>query len=196
MNRKTLFLLILFFLAVNVLVAQLKKVRFVDKVGDTITGYGRLYETEYNEMFEFKDNPLAKPRTYYLYNIKFYEFIDDYEVEQIQISSGRPLSASVLYRGEVSLYKYSTAASSTPTWGANGVMMMHSGGSLDYYIKKDTESRATHVKTDLGFGKSFRKTAMEYFKDCEELVEKLKKREFKSKHLIEVVYFYDKKCNQ
>uniref|UniRef100_UPI003305A725 hypothetical protein n=1 Tax=uncultured Croceitalea sp. TaxID=1798908 RepID=UPI003305A725 len=200
MNTKVIFCSI-FFLVANSVTAQSRKVRFVNKVGDTLVGYGRIFETEYDEIFEFKETPLAKTKKYYLYNIDFHEFFDkdDFELDEIRIGGGTEgvVSASVLYRGKVNLYMHEIKHLSYADFGVNGIIHRGGGTSQNYYIKKDKDPVPVFVygKSTLSFGKSFRKTAMEYFKDCDELVEKIRKREFKRKHLIEIVYFYDKKCN-
>ena len=199
LNFTSILILLICFMYSNLGLAQSEKVRFVNKAGDTIIGYGRIIQTEYYEVLEFKENPLAKIKRYYVHKLKKFEFIDDYDYEHIRFGkSKKPLSVRVIYRGKVNLY-----AEDLPRFMMNQSNMsnqsyapMFIGGNTIYYLKKDIDSVATHIKTNFAVGKSFRKTAMEYFKDCSELVEKLRKREFKRRHLLDVVYFYDKKCHK
>lgn len=70
--------------------------------------------------------------------------------------------------------------------------------NISYYIKRDSESEITI----LGGGtiwENFKREASEYFKDCPELVDKIKKskKDFtkKVKDLKNIVAFYNLKCN-
>lgn len=70
--------------------------------------------------------------------------------------------------------------------------------SISYYIKRDNEN----IITILGGGtiwENFKREASEYFKDCPELIDKIKNSEKgftkKEKDLKNIVRFYNSKCN-
>ena len=57
------------------------------------------------------------------------------------------------------------------------------------------EGKKPEVFSRLSLTKSFRKKAMDYFKDCSVLKNKIDKKEFKREDLQEIVKFYNSSCN-
>lgn len=67
----------------------------------------------------------------------------------------------------------------------------------DFYIGKNESSLVDFIGANsIAVGrKNIRKGLIKYFKDCRELVKKLKNKEFKNKDIIKVIEFYNEKCN-
>jgi hypothetical protein len=76
-----------------------------------------------------------------------------------------------------------------------GIQVGHHQPDYFHLARRTNEKIATLLATDIGFesGKNrvFRKLASEYFSDCEELVERLKNKEFKYKDIPKVFFIYN-----
>ncbi len=79
--------------------------------------------------------------------------------------------------------------------GINGMSMM-AMDVVDYYVKRPNDSAVTHITTTGAFSSAdFKKVATTFFADCTKLIEKIHNRKFKSRHIKDVVKFYNEKCN-
>ncbi|TVZ55251.1 hypothetical protein OD91_0497 [Lutibacter sp. Hel_I_33_5] len=68
---------------------------------------------------------------------------------------------------------------------------------IDYFLNKKTEDKLTLIGSKGNFlYKNFKKTASKYFGDCPTLVNKIQSKEFKLKHLPEILEFYKNNCNK
>ncbi len=68
---------------------------------------------------------------------------------------------------------------------------------IDYFLYKSTDKTLIHIGSKGNFlYKNFKKTASKYFEDCPELVEKIKLRKLKLKHLTEILNFYNINCSK
>ncbi len=101
----------------------------------------------------------------------------------------------VLAEGKVIVYEAisrvnnSTFNTHTGNWGNN-----YSYEYVNMYIKREDEKIASN-EFFVNIFKSFKKTAKRYFLDCTELINKIDNDDFKKKRLIEIVEYYNTKCN-
>lgn len=81
--------------------------------------------------------------------------------------------------------------------GYSGGGMMMGGGYYsisNYYVKKDNDKEVTHLGSTGLFSKNFKKAASSYFSDCPSLVAKIQHKEFKKRHIEEIVAYYNTNC--
>ena len=122
----------------------------------------------------------------------------DYEY-QYKIIKGRTKGKFKLLKkiilGKASLYliEHETYISSS---GAGTFSNSITYNGADYYIGKNTSSLVEFIGANsIAVGrKNIRKGLITYFKDCKELVKKLKNKEYKNKNIIEAVEFYNNNC--
>lgn len=87
----------------------------------------------------------------------------------------------------------------------NGVLMkvlkegkcdlyVHQFQYLHYYVLRSGEKIATPIYLKQIISNNFKKTALEYFKDCENVTDKIKKKEFWKKNIPEMVEYYNNNC--
>ncbi|WP_127139645.1 hypothetical protein [Flagellimonas marinaquae] len=82
---------------------------------------------------------------------------------------------------------------------SSSFIMNGMGGNLrstsTFHIKRENEEFATYY---VAFGyipkNSFKSVVLEYFKDCQHLINKLEKKEFKKKHYFEIIEYYNNNC--
>ncbi len=120
----------------------------------------------------------------------FYIDDDDYVTsEQNSKPIYIPYLLEVIIKGKVNLY---LKENTHTNMGANG-MMTGTSTSYTYYVSREDSDIVTVIAylNTLNIGKSFKKIAMKYFNDCPELVEKIKIKEFKKRHIKEVIKFYN-----
>ena len=83
----------------------------------------------------------------------------------------------------LSLYKLVTY---TPAIGPDNVFD-------EFYLQKEGEGFVTEIVSLHPFA-GFRKKAIKYFKDCNDLSEKIRKREFTKNSIDRIVVYYNSKC--
>ncbi len=105
----------------------------------------------------------------------------------------KPILMEVIEEGNVNLYKKSSYGLKF-----NGINIYKDGVSpnADYtfssalYVKRANEESAT----ELTF--SFKSRSLRYFSDCQIIIDKIKKREFKADTITEMVYYYNDYCGK
>jgi len=66
---------------------------------------------------------------------------------------------------------------------------------ISYYIGNYNDYKVRHLYTKgLPFSKSFKKSMIEYFKDCKDLIEKVKNKEYTKEDIFEVIEYYKNNC--
>ena len=87
----------------------------------------------------------------------------------------------------------------------NGVLMkllkegkcdlyVHEFQYLHYYVLRKGEQIATPIYLKQIISNNFKKTALDYFKDCNEVVKKIKTKHFTKKNISKMVDFYNSNC--
>lgn len=97
----------------------------------------------------------------------------------------------IYYRDKIERYY---APSPMPNGNMSSVPM---GGSYSYtnsYVRKPWENEATYLASTSWLSGNFKKTASNYFADCPALVAKIQNKEFKKRHLKEIIDYYNTKC--
>lgn len=97
-----------------------------------------------------------------------------------------------ILNGKVSLFIATNNAYAKPFSAGMGRMPYQ---TETHYVKRVDEEAASQLGSNEIFGKSFRKAALQYFSDCNLVLEKIESREFIKAKIIELVDFYNKKCN-
>lgn len=123
-----------------------------------------------------------------------YGFLEKYIYVKPGKYAKKPKLMEVIEEGTVNLYKESDlgynvgigVSASKSTIGAAPTVTY--GFSTTYFVKRKSEAFAT----DISF--SFKSNSSRYFSDCKALVEKIKKREFTEKDIVDIVYYYNDYC--
>lgn len=101
----------------------------------------------------------------------------------------------VVTKGKLNLYAKTASGYMAGPPMAGGMTMGHYYSISNYYVSKNTDINADFLtSTGILFGKSFKKSASEYFKDCSKLVEKIQNKEFKKRDIEKIVEFYNEEC--
>ena len=99
----------------------------------------------------------------------------DVTLEFVRISERNGTLMRVLKKGKCNLY-------------------VHEFDYLHYYVVRDGEQIATPIYLKQIISNNFKKTALEYFKDCKEVTNRIKKKEFWKKNIPEMVEYYNNNC--
>lgn len=90
--------------------------------------------------------------------------------------------ANVITEGKVNLYKIHIIPNNKYSWFNN-----------HYYVRRNNEHQPYLISKDEGMkDKQFKKRVAKYFDDCSELVEKTNNGEYRTKHIVVMVKFYNK----
>ena len=65
-----------------------------------------------------------------------------------------------------------------------------------YYVLRNEEQIATPIYLKQILSNNFKKTALNYFKDCRKLTEKIKTKEFTKKNISKMVDYYNSTCEK
>jgi len=191
MKEKLLFLSFLF--TISNFFAQSYKADLIFKDGDTIQGYGTI--TKRNEI-EFKVAPEDKADKWNYEIVKgviFHDLNTSKEFEYVKLNRKQmPVLLELIYRGKVNLYQHSYTYFTSSSFSFNnfnglGDRRQHKGATL--YVKRDHETIATNLAG------RFKKKCLEYFKDCQEIVEIFNSRRYLKYSIEDVVVEYNTFCS-
>ncbi|MCF6308507.1 MAG: hypothetical protein L3J09_11190 [Flavobacteriaceae bacterium] len=92
--------------------------------------------------------------------------------------------------GKASLYLRTQTSMGAPT----GMGAPSTNTNTSFYVLKDGQSIAKYIKgNNIAYGK-FKTNALKIFSDCNSLVTKIKNKDYKRKHLEDIVTFYNENC--
>jgi hypothetical protein len=173
--------------------SQLNPSKVVLKTGDTITGIlGKLK----SKSFKYKVHPTAKAKEIDFSEIDFVQFkysnnkISTFKFFQTT-DKDRYIAVKPLVIGDVELYGDNRSVSST---GAGGIPLSQT--VVDYYIKRQEESKLTTLGFWNSFTTSLKDKIIMYFKDCNKVIEKIKDKEFRMRDGLEpIVEYYNENCS-
>ncbi len=129
--------------------------------------------------YSFKDN---------LKSIDYYDSFDNlYKLEYVKFESNKNPKLMFIMRGDflklysMTLFRYN--------------VRVDTGVRRDLYLKKENEDVATYFFSR-GYitKKSFKKVVLEYFNDCQSLIEKINNKEFTKIEYLEIIDYYNDKC--
>jgi len=63
-----------------------------------------------------------------------------------------------------------------------------------YYVLRKEEQIATPIYLKQILSNNFKKTAMQYFKDCDKVLKKIESKDFTKKNISEMIDFYNSNC--
>ena len=182
----------------EILIAKKSEAKLVFKDVTVLKGLGELKGTAF---VKFRKNKKAKARKYHfgvLESIQLYseEFAKTYVYLPVKKKNKYKVLEEVVV-GDISLYKIVIergAPMGVGFGGGIGMGMSMGSVSIKYYLRKKGEKEVTHItSTDL-FSKNFKKAATAYFKDCPDLVKKIKTKEYRKREIRNIVEFYNSKC--
>ena len=99
----------------------------------------------------------------------------DVELRFVRISERNGILMRILKEGRCNLY-------------------VHEFNYLHYYVLRDGEQIATPIYLKQIISNNFKKTALEYFDDCKEVTDRIKKKKFWKKNIPEMVEYYNNNC--
>lgn len=76
----------------------------------------------------------------------------------------------------------------------NCELYINAGNYIHYWVKRKNEPIATILYMKQILHNNFKKAAIDYFKDCPSLIEKVKSKKFTKKNIKEMVVFYNTEC--
>lgn len=221
MSRTVVLTFLIAVLCVSFMNAQKRLSRITLKDSTVLEGYAKFVNE--GKSIEFGEEKRGKTRAYSFDEIEQVEMMKGAERKTytyIQvINQGTVKLAEVLISGRLNLYRFSyesegwrvsntdfsTQNISVP--GPNGSISVPIGGPVtpdmvwsrqsfkDYCVRREDEEMARYFK-DTAIGASFKQMGSFYFQDCQELVTKIKKGEFKLRKLSEIVAFYNANCEK
>lgn len=184
---KKIFVITLFLFSTT-LISQ-EKASLILRNGDTLNGYSYARETLQSIKFQKeKDSKKVKYNYKQVKRVLFRNQIFDYKV--IEGIRSTPRLYKLMKPGKVSLYRFDF----TRTSNFNNFSM--SNEVVEYSVCKNYSDLVTVFNASgLGIERSFRKKAAKFFKDCPELVEKIKSKTWRMKNIPEIVDYYNNNCS-
>ncbi|WBX70482.1 hypothetical protein [Tenacibaculum retecalamus] len=198
--RKKILLLIMLFTLLNAY-SQYKETKVFYRNGTVEKGFAKFLFLSSNLKFKKSKTQKAPEILTYKEVDKFIIYNRGEHTEyQHKIVNGKAGSKllKVKTRGKIDLFYEVRKSGAAPMGGATGGMNFSIGVSSSsevYYISKKDSPFATKLFHLLDPSKRiFKKIIPEYFGDCPELIEKIKKKEYKKRHIVEIVDFYNNQC--
>lgn len=160
------------------------------KDGDSLNGYAMIK----NEKIKFRLSLDDKPDTWdeeSVYKVEFYGFniIKTY-VYMKPNKYEKTRLFELLVDGEVSLYLegFSHFVNTSPNMPGSSQIV----DKVYNYVKRKTDEYPTCINC---FPlESWKKKTLVFFKDCPNLIKKIKSNELREIHLVDIVYFYNDYC--
>lgn len=193
---RTSFLFLLFFFCLHFTNAQYRTCELKLKTGETLQVLGKL---KGSHEFKYKKFAKDKPKKIHFSEIEYVKLVETrnkirtFKYFRIARENKSRIMEEVIV-GDVSLYIISVAGvgmMSQPGFP----MMMDSGESVSYYVKRPHNTEVILLEEPASTGKRFRRVATAFFADCKALVEKIKNKEFKAKHIEDIVRYYNEECD-
>ncbi|UOY08634.1 hypothetical protein L0P88_08785 [Muricauda sp. SCSIO 64092] len=189
------------FLFMALCLGQKTRAELLFKDGAQLKG---LAELSPSKTIRFKEHPMAK-RQWYTFNevdtLKLYYDIEPTIYVNLQVKNKiLPKFLEIAQKGKKVVAYHETSIgymvpAAFPNGGFDGVTntgRFYKVGSS--YLRKTNEKEAIHLGSNQLFTKNFKKAASNFFADCPELVNKILDKEFKRKHLEEIIAFYNNQC--
>jgi hypothetical protein len=103
----------------------------------------------------------------------------------------------VIKSGRVNLYKETFSNVANQLNGGFGTSYTFTSTKVTYYLSTDTDGKniAFSLRRGNTYSKRFKNITNKYFKDCEDLVDKIKTRSYFGRYEIEsIVDYYNETC--
>lgn len=221
MGRTVVLSFLIALICVSFVNAQKRLSRITLKDSTVVEGYAKFVNE--GKSIEFGNEKRGKTRAYSFNKIEKVEMMKGAERKTYTyirvINQGTVKLAEVLISGRLNLYRFSYesegwrvfnsgfSAQNISVPGPNGSISIPLGGPVtpdmvfskqsfkDYCVRREDEEMARYFK-DTATGASFKQMGSFYFQDCQELVTKIKKGEFKLRKISEIVTYYNANCNR
>jgi hypothetical protein len=201
MKKTILLFLICCFVGSSFAIAQKDATTIYFKDGTKLQGLAKLINGDQVKFKKFKGD---KAQKYHFENLEQVVINDREEASTyiyLETREGYFNVVRELEIGKVSLYVLEQTSYSAPMFvgGANGQMnMMHANyyDIKNLYVRRGISGEVIHLGSNQLFSKNFKNAASAYFLDCPILVEKIQNKEYKKKHVRDIVNFYNLKCNE
>ena len=109
----------------------------------------------------------------------------------IKYSKSKSDLMTEIISGKASLYLRSQVSMG----GSTGLGAPSTNTNTSFYVLKEGQTIAKYIKgNNIAYGK-FKTNALKIFSDCKSLVTKIKNKDYKRKHLEEMVTYYNENCN-
>lgn len=201
MKKTFLLVLICCFVGSFFAIAQNDAATIYFKDGTKLTGLAKLINGDQVKFKKFKGDKVKK---YHFDNLAQVVINDREEASTyiyLETREGYYNVVRELEIGAVNLYVLEQTGYSAPMFvgGANGQMNIAHGSYYDIknlYVRRGVSGEITHLGSNQLFSKNFKNAASAYFSNCPVLVEKIQNKEYKKKHIRDIVNFYNLKCNE
>ncbi|SIQ03179.1 hypothetical protein [Maribacter ulvicola] len=199
MNKSTLLVLISCFIGTFITIAQNNAATLYFKDGNKLQGLAKLIHGDQVKFKKFKGDKAIK-----------YDFED---LEQVVINDREKPSTYIylettkgyfnivreLEIGTVNLYVLEQTGYAAPMFvgSSNDQVNIAHGNNYNIknlYVRRGVRGKITHLGSNQLFSKNFKNAASSYFSDCPALVQKIQDKQYKKKHVREIVNFYNLKC--
>lgn len=183
-------LFLLFILFISFIQAQKNNGTMIFNDGKILNGLIKIYGNE----IIFKKTEKSERENYNYENISAVTFLDKENTTQrfeyIKLEhKNKPQLCYVEINDFLKLY-----SSVSSSFNMNGLAGYFRSTST-FYIKRENEEFATYY---VAFGyipkTSFKNVVFDYFKDCNNLIKKLERKDFKKKHYFEIIKYYNANC--
>jgi hypothetical protein len=202
-NRLIFILSICLFFNNQISYSQYTKVKIIFKDGTILKG---LSKRKGSHQIKFKKDRSSKAKKYQLKEVE--EYFEYYNGEKVKYKylyikeSRKYLLMQEVIKDKVSLYIIGTSGQHVGMgFGGNSDGFGSVGGASSfsiesYYLKREGEKEVTYITSTGAFSRNFIDSTSYFFIDCPELVEKIKKKEYKKRDIREVVKFYNTNCKK
>ena len=200
MKKASYYIFLLCLLITAPILAQNDQAILEFKDGKQRKGLAKLIGGDQVEFKKAKGQKAEKFHFSELQKVVIYENEEPSTYIYIETREGRFNVVKELEIGAVNLYVLEQKGYSPPMQmaGANGHMNMTGGNFYDIknlYVKRGENGELTHLGSNQLFSKNFKKAASDYFSNCPKLVNKIQNRDFKKKHVKDIVHYYNTKCD-
>lgn len=200
MKKASYYIFLLCLLITAPILAQNDRAILEFKDGKQRKGLAKLIGGDQVKFKKAKGQKAEKFHFSELQKVVIYENEEPSTYIYIETREGRFNVVKELEIGAVNLYVLEQKGYSPPMQmaGANGHMNMTGGNFYDIknlYVKRGENGELTHLGSNQLFSKNFKKAASDYFSNCPKLVNKIQNRDFKKKHVKDIVHYYNTKCD-
>ena len=192
LHMKKLLLLLVCFFCIHITNAQYNATELKLKTGEILQVLGKL---KGNHHFKYKKYNRDKPVKIHFSEIDYVKIqmtrrnTETYKYVKVAGEQRMRVLQETMV-GDVSLYLHSE-----DDWQCDMNGFSQWVTYTDYYVKRSNETEAVHLPNGLFAGPRFREIASDFFQDCEALVEKIQTKEFKVRHISDIVNFYNLECD-
>ena len=176
--------------------AQKTKAELIFKDGTRLEGLGRLTN---DKQIRYRKSVDHKKKTFSFAEVDTLKLLADGRLQlwvQVRVKNKyepKILELTVVGKN-VFCYEESQMVYRTSNTVNNGMGIGDFATETFIYLRKPGEAMAIPIITNDFIFRSFRKRASEYFADCPELADKIRKRELRKREIKEIIEFYNNHC--